>query len=149
MVLKSDRRVVIWIVICVAIGPAGCSKSAPNVDFATTQGTVRINGRPQRQIQVLFSPDPEKGNGLPAFAGGVSDDQGNYTLKYSYHNKTGDGAPVGWNRVVLTDLSVGYPREGQAPKPSAVPPAYGAPATTPLLVEVKAGDNKIDLDVKK
>jgi hypothetical protein len=38
---------------------------------------------------------------------------------------------------------------GNPPKISAIPPKYGNSATSPLVVEVKAGDNKIDLDVKK
>jgi hypothetical protein len=98
---------------------------------------------------VQFSPDREKGNGLPILANGTSDDQGKYTLKYSYKGKIGEGSPVGWQRVAVTDTTVGPTPQGQDPKPSAIPVVYGTPATTPLLVEVKAGDNSIDLDIKK
>jgi hypothetical protein len=143
MACKSTPRGIIWIAIGVAIGVAGCAKSGPKVEFGKVQGAVLVNGRPQRNVQVLFGPDPEKGNGLPALAGAVSDDQGNYALKYSYLNKTGEGAPVGWNRVSLLDMSAG---NGKA---SAIPPSYGAAATSPLIVEVKAGDNTINLEVKK
>jgi len=138
---ESYGRALLWIVVCVLLAPTGCTNSSPGLEIGKVQGTVRVNGQPQRNTQVLFSPDKEKGNGLPAFAGGVTDDQGNYTLKYSYLKKTGEGAPVGWSRVALTDLS--------GPKASAIPPDYTMAATSPLLVEVKAGDNKIDLDVKK
>jgi hypothetical protein len=143
MAFKSAHHPIIWIGICVSIGMTSCGQSGPKVEFGKVQGAVLVNGRPQRNVQVLFGPDPEKGNGLPALAGAVSDDQGNYALKYSYLNKTGEGAPVGWNRVSLLDLSAG---NGKA---SAIPPSYGAAVTSPLIVEVKAGDNTINLEVKK
>lgn len=134
--------------ICLATLLAGCNKG-PKVDFAKVQGTVRVNGRPQRAVMIQFSPDREKGNGVPAFGNGTSDDQGKYTLKYGYQGKTGEGAPVGWHRVTLIDTTVGVTPQGQQPKPSAIPFSYGVPASTPLLVEVKAGvENTLDLDVK-
>jgi hypothetical protein len=133
---------------CLAIGLAGC-KGGPKIEIGNVQGTVRINGRPQRAVGVQFSPDPQKGNGLPALANGMSDDQGTYTLKYAYKGKIGDGAPVGWQRVSLIDTTVPMTPQGQEPKPSAIPMAYNMPATTPLLKEVKPGDNTIDLDIKK
>ncbi len=141
---KSTPRAIIWIVVGVAIGVAGCGKSGPKVEFAKVQGSVLVNGRAQPNVQVQFSPDREKGIGLPANAGAVSDDKGNYALRYSYLNKTGEGAPVGWNRVSLLDMSAGNP-----PKTSAIPPTYGSATSSPLLVEVKSGDNTINLEVKK
>ncbi len=143
MVVKSARSAIIWIGVCIAIGVAGCGKSGPKVEFAKVHGAVLVNGHPQSNVQVLFTPDPEKGIGLPAFAGAVSDSEGNYALRYSYLNKTGDGAPVGWSRVTLLDMSAANP------KASAIPLNYGAATTTPLLFEVKPGDNPINLEVKK
>ena len=119
-------------------------------DFAPVEGVVRINGRPERGLWVRYSPDAEKGNGLPAFATGKTDEQGKYTLKYEYRGKEGAGAPVGWHRVSLIDSKVGLTPQGQAPKPSSVPYEYGSVSTTPLIIEVKAGElQTIDLDVKK
>jgi hypothetical protein len=141
MAAKSTRRAIIY--ICVAIGTAGCGKSGPKIEFGKVQGSVLVNGHPQPNVQVQFTPDPEKGNGLPAYAGAVSDDKGNYSLRYSYMNKTGDGAPVGWNRVSLIDMSA------KNAKASAIPANYGNAATSPLLFEVKAGENTINLTVKK
>src|SRR5262245_58192921 len=144
---KSHRCTLILIGICMS--QTACNSGAPSVEFGKVHGTVRVNGRPQPKIQVIFSPDKEKGIKLPAVAGAETDQQGNYALRYSYHNKTGEGAPVGWSRVTLSDMSVGYPRDGQPLKPSAIPPNYSAADSTPLLYEVKSGDNTIDLDVKK
>jgi len=134
----------LWIAICVS----GCQKG-PSVDFGTVKGIVKVNGKPQRGAMVQFSPDREKGPNVPVIANGTSDDQGSYTLKYSYKGKIGDGAPVGWHRVAVIDTTVGATPQGQEPKPAAVPLVYNAPGTTPILVEVKAGENSIDLEVKK
>jgi len=99
---------------------------------------------------VNYSPDAEKGNRLPAFATGKTDEQGKYTLNYEYRGKEGTGAPVGWHRVALVDSKVGFTPQGQEPKPSSVPYVYSNVSTTPLVVEVKAGElQTIDLDVKK
>jgi hypothetical protein len=141
MAAKWTQSALIY--ICVAIAMAGCGKTGPKVEFAKVQGSVLVNGHPQANVQVQFTPDPEKGIGVPAYAGAVSDDKGNYSLRYSYLNKTGDGAPVGWNRVTLIDMSANNP------KSSAIPANYGSAATTPLLFEVKSGDNTIPLEVKK
>jgi hypothetical protein len=119
-------------------------------DFAPVQGVVRINGRPERGLWVRYAPDAEKGNRLPAFATGKTDEQGRYTLNYEYRGKEGTGAPVGWHRVSLIDSKVGFTPQGQEPKPSSIPYAYGSVSTTPLTIEVKPGElQTIDLDVKK
>jgi hypothetical protein len=144
----SYRRALIANGIFIVLGLAGCNRG-PHVEFGKVQGVVRVNGQPQRGAMIQFSPDREKGNGVPIFANGTSDDQGKYTLKYGYEGKIADGAPVGWHRVTVLDTTVGATPQGQQPKPSAVPMAYSMPASTPLLVEVKSGDNTIDLDVKK
>ena len=138
----AGRIVVFFIVLA-----AGCHEKGP--EFAPVKGVVRINGRPERGLVVRFAPDPGKGNGMPAFASGKTDDQGAYTLKYEYRGKDGIGAPIGWQRATVFDSKVGVTPQGQEPKPSAVPLLYGSISTTPLVVEVKPGDNSIDLDVKK
>src|SRR5262245_8340439 len=125
----------------------GCREKGP--EFAPVHGVVRLNGTPERGLLVRFAPDGQKGNGLPAFASGKTDDQGKYTMKYEYRGKEGDGGPVGWYRAAIYDSKVGFTPQGQEPKPSAVPLVYGNFSTTPLLIEVKPGDNSIDLDVKK
>lgn len=140
---KLARYGVMWVGMCLTITAAGCGQRGPNVEFAKVQGKVLVNGHPQPNVQVLFVPDREKGIGLPAFAGTVSDDKGEYKLKYSYMNHTGEGAPVGWCRVTLIDMSAGNS------KTSAIRPIYGSPLASPLLVEVKPGENTIPLEATK
>lgn len=128
---------------------SGCS-GEKRPDFAPVQGLVRINGKPERGILVRLSPYAEKGNVLPVFATGKTDDSGKYTLSYEFKGKVGTGTSVGWHRVTLVDSKVGFTPQGQEPKPSAIPVTYSNLTTTPLVIEVKpGGDNSIDLDVKK
>jgi hypothetical protein len=131
-----------------AVLVTACHREA-GPEFAPVHGVVRLNGVPERGLAVGFAPDPQKGNRLPAFAHGKTDEKGNYTLKYEYAGKEGDGAPVGWNRASIFDTKVGLTLQGQESKPSAVPSVYGSVSTTPLVIEVKPGENAIDLDVKK
>lgn len=143
MACKSMQLVIGLMEVCAALATAGCGQGGPKVEFAKVQGAVLVAGRPQPNVQIQLTPDREKGIGLPAFAGGVSDDKGNYALRYSFMNKIGDGAPVGWSRVSLIDMSA------TNAKASAIPPIYNNPTTSPLLIEVKSGDNSINLEVKK
>jgi hypothetical protein len=129
-----------------AVALSGCG-SEPRPEFAPVSGTVRINGRPQPRLLLRFSPDAEKGNGLPAIATGTSDAQGKYTLRYEFRGEEGEGAPVGWHRVSVIDTSVGHTPQGQMPKPSAVPLPYSNPSTSPLQKEVKPGEQTIDIDI--
>ena len=65
---------------------SGCG-SEPRPEFALVEGVVRINGKPDRGVTVRFTPDPEKGNSLPAFATGTTDEQGKYLLKYEFRGE--------------------------------------------------------------
>jgi hypothetical protein len=51
--------------------------------------------------------------------------------------------------VVIEDNSRGPTPQGQTPPPPLIPLEYSSPTSTPLRVEVKAGENTIDLEVKK
>jgi len=136
------------IALFVVVLTIGCRR-AKEPEFAPVHGVVRVNGVPERGLSVSFAPDPEKGTGIPAFARSKTDEQGRYTMKYEYRGKEGNGAPVGWQRAIIIDTKVGVTPQGQEPKPSSIPYSYSSLTTTPLLKEVKSGDNTIDLDVQK
>ncbi|MCI0335332.1 MAG: hypothetical protein L0228_19160 [Planctomycetes bacterium] len=113
------------------------------------EGVVRVNGRPQHGLLVRFLPDPEQGNNTSFYASGTTDQQGKYVLEYDYQGVHGQGAALGWHRVLVLDTTVALPAPGKAQAPPSVSFAYASPATTPLRIEVKAGEPTIDLDVKR
>jgi hypothetical protein len=125
----------------------GCSKKGP--EFGQVSGVVRVNGQPQRRLLVRFLPDPEKDNKLPYIATGKTDNEGKYTLHYAWQDKEGDGAPVGWHRVVIEDTALSGVPQGQAPPPPVISATFASPASTPLKKEVKAGAQTIDLEATK
>src|SRR5262245_35652371 len=96
----------------------GCGEKEP--EFGQVSGVVRVNGQPQGRLLVRFLPDPEKGNALPYIASGKTDKDGKYSLHYAWQDKEGDGAPVGWHRVVLQDTALSGIPQGQAPPPPVI-----------------------------
>jgi hypothetical protein len=123
----------------------GCGEKSP--EFGQVEGVVKIKGKPKSGIAVRFLPDPTKGNDLPINATGTSDESGKYRLHYVFKGKEGDGAPVGWNRVMLDDTRLGGIPQGAPIPPRLFPAEYGSSATTPLSFEVKPGPQTIDLEV--
>jgi len=125
----------------------GCGKAPPEI--APVSGAVRVGGKPQPRLLVRFMPDPNKGNNLPINSSGKTDKEGKYELHYAGQNMEGNGAPVGWHRVMIEDTALGQVPQGQAPPPEVISPVYNSPATTPLSQEVKSGPQTIDFDVTK
>ena len=145
--MKLVNRQLASIICLCAILTCGCGKK--EIEYGLVEGVVRVSGQPQRGLNVRFLPDPDKGNNLPINATGKTDAQGKYTLGHVDQGKEGPGAPVGWHRVLIEDVSHGPTPQGQTPPPPLISQAYGSPATTPLHYEVKPGAQTIDLDVKK
>lgn len=132
---------------CVLISfTAGCGKKPP--EMGQVVGTVRVKGQPQARLFIRFLPEPGKDNNLPISSTGKTDAQGKYSLQHVYKDKSEAGAPVGSHRVVIEDNSRGPAPQGQTPPPPLIPLEYSSPTSTPLHVEVKAGEQTIDLDVK-
>jgi len=125
---------------------SGCGKPAPKT--VPVSGVVRVHGKPQKGMMVRFLPDPEQGNDTSIDASGTTDEQGKYVLHYSHEDKQGDGATVGWQRVLVIDTTRGHTPQGQQPRPSLIPMDYASPASTPVKKEVKAdGPQTIDIDI--
>ena len=143
MMAASGAR---WMAVAVlAALLAGCGPRGP--EFGQVSGVVRIKGKPTSRIAVRFLPDPDKGNDLAIVATGASGDDGGYALQYVDRGAEGAGAPVGWPRVTLDDMRLSGLAQGAPIPPQIIPPQYNSPSSTPLLVEVKSGDNTIDLEV--
>jgi hypothetical protein len=65
------------------------------------EGTVTLDGAPLPDVEVVFVPDPARGN-TGNNASAVTDAQGRYRLRSPKEGR--DGAAVGAHRVVVTDL---------------------------------------------
>lgn len=124
----------------------GCSgEKLP--DIGQFEGVVKVKGQPKSSISIRFIPDSAKGNDLPVSVSATSDDKGAYHPRYVYKGKEGDGATVGWYRVVLQDLRLLSVQQGGPVPPRLFPVAYSSPSDTPLSIEVKPGTQTIDLVV--
>jgi hypothetical protein len=136
---------------------AGCSGSEPTL--AEVKGQLKMNGKPLKNVKVEFQPDPDKGT-RGTGSTGVTDEQGNFTLKYS---ETKTGAIVGHHRVILSDLDLfgnvfvgrgdyrnedGKGGQREVPKLARFPDMYGDLANTPLRQEVTPGMSPITLEIK-
>jgi hypothetical protein len=138
---RNRAGAAVGLALAAAVAAAGCSRSQP---VGEVEGAVRVNGRPLANVVVEFLPDPEKGTTGPRSTG-VTDEQGRYQLRCDDQRA---GAVTGWHRIVLEDLNMGRPAQGQPVKTvSRVAPRYSKAATTPLLKEVKAGKQTIDLEL--
>lgn len=144
--MRCKFQVAIYSLLWFALA-LGCGKRPP--EFAEVKGTVRVGGQPHAGLVVRYLPDPAQGNGSPINATGKTDAQGQYTLQHVFQGTEGAGAVLGWHRVLIEDASRGPTPQGQTPPPPLIPMTYGSPATTPLVKEVKAGSQTIDLDIDK
>jgi hypothetical protein len=153
-----------WLSVLLALASLvtapGCNRGP---QFAEVEGTVRLDGQPLRDVEVVFLPDPEAGTLGPS-SSAYTDERGHYNLATA---KGQSGAVVGIHRVCLRDLAalplpnprvdsegrpsgVGPPGAKQPiqSKPSRVPPKYGSATQTPLRnVEVKPGMQPYDIDL--
>ena len=129
---------------------AGCGEPRPAL--AEVEGTVTLDGKPVAGAGIVFHPD-----GLPAerwSSSGISDDAGRYRLVCVNGSA---GACVGRHRVTVQERQAEptinidtrterAPGERSAPqKLPRFPPAYAAPSSSPLIVEVTAGQGTYDL----
>jgi hypothetical protein len=144
---------------------SGCPREHP---YGEVEGVVTLDGKPLAHAEVVFMPDPEKGNsGRRSVA--LTDDQGHYRIASDAGRS---GAPVGAHRVCVNDMLAGSPGvpppaglpdenakgpAGTQPVPagpgnqkcSRFPPAYSSAIDTPFRdIEVKEASQVINLELK-
>lgn len=118
-------------------------------------GTVTYDGKPVTKGKVTFSPVASEGISGGTASMGLIETDGTYTMTTF---DTGDGAIIGQHIVTVTvpaqdinelnqpkaDGSIAYvlPKE-------LIPKKYTDPRESPLRNTVAAGNNKIDIDLKK
>jgi hypothetical protein len=167
--MLSRYRVHCWtLLLLLALLGTGCQREQP---YGEVEGVVTLDGKPLSKAEVVFFPDPEKGNtGRRSTA--LTDEQGRYRIA----SDTGRaGAPVGFHRVCINDLLAPrlgpaapvLPEEGEEKGPAGpagmtapgnagqgmpkgrFPAEYSNSIKTPFRdIEVKEGTQVIDLPLK-
>lgn len=156
-----------WAIGLAAIVLSGCGEKGPTTQQATVNGSVTIDGKPiELDSTVTFFSENEGAN-----AGGVIDSMGNYNIK------AGDpriGIPVGRYKVsirppspvtstmgsVTADSSDYMKMMGKPSTParvnskaaaaaSKIPEEFQALGTTPIVLELQPGPNKLDFELTK
>ncbi len=131
-------------------------------EFAEVEGQITLEGKPLAEVEVLFLPDPAKGNqGNNASA--FTDAQGHYTLLAPRDQRV--GTVLGPHRVAITDLTMvvdttgaGDVGKARGPssgptmpgtKPRRFPREYGDPMETPFQeIEIVSGKQVCNFELK-
>lgn len=112
-------------------------------DIGEVSGTITVDGQPGANLMVTFQPKA----GRPSYA--TTDETGAYELQY---NADTSGAKIGSNQVTISTASSGNEdySDGAAEAADAIPAKYNTLASTnpEMTVEVKAGSNEFNWDVK-
>ena len=130
----------------------GCGSKSEGPQLASVSGTVKFEGQPLENSQVVFLPDAP---GAPP-ASGATDKNGYYRLMT---RTPGDGAVVGKHRVTVSargpdkvlpegQLATGLLGNTEPGDP-LIPEKYFLPDTSGLTREVKSGRNTIDIELTK
>jgi hypothetical protein len=122
----------------------GCSGSG--VKYAPVSGKVTMDGKPLAKVNVIFIPLPTPGSDVAGdTAGGVTDENGQYTLKTSTHDGMKDGAQVGKHKVSIS-LQESRGEGDRAIVREKLPKRYNQ--DTELKADVTPDSNHIDFDLK-
>jgi hypothetical protein len=112
------------------------------------EGKVLVKGHSGAKLLVEFHPDAAGKGTMGPSSTGETDGEGRFTLTYATAKSRGDGAVVGWHKVVLRDLRLAESETGRG-IPIRFGPEYTELRTTPLEFEVKPGDQSITIEVPK
>jgi hypothetical protein len=145
-------------IVCTAVmgallmATAGCSKSqdANRVPVFPTNGTVKLEGKSPKGAWIVLHPKGAGSRSTESSAikphGKVGSD-GTFELT-SY--ETNDGAPAGEYTVTLElRKALKYPNGNAGPGPNLVPKQYTRSDTSPLLVQIKPGENALPAIIVK
>jgi hypothetical protein len=120
----------------------GCGKS---YKVAEVDGQLLIAEKPGNKMHIQFVPVSPDGTKLP-YSNADTDDQGRFSLEMREGNSTVNGAVVGTNRVVLTDMQYAEAGAGKG-VPFRLKPEYTAAGSTPLRQEVAEGKQTVEIKV--
>lgn len=137
-----DPRIILWTaVLLLAASATGCEQ--PNV-FGKVSGKVTFQGEPVTAGLVLLS-NAEKGIHVTAK---IDDDS-----TFEVTTADGLGLPPGSYQVAVTPPRIEFPidpTEAPAiiPEPPNIPPKYRNAATSELTLNIREGENSLNIDMQ-
>ena len=141
---SSKAKLVALLAVCFLLPFGGCGKGLPEMGEVT--GVLTMNGEPLPEVTIRFCPEPSETGTTPKTSSALTDEQGNFTLKY---DDAGDvtGAAVGSHRVVLVDTMSENARDN--PMPYRFSTNLVNVGATPLTQDVAPGTQNITIDISE
>jgi hypothetical protein len=124
---------------------SACSSGGPEPTYPV-HGLVTVGSNPLEGGSILFEPVEPSASGQVHSARGTIDDTGRYQLSTF---GVGDGAVAGKFHVMVFEKEKQLSDDPNLVRTSIIPDKYHMPETTPLVREVKAEENVIDLEIAK
>jgi len=144
------RIISLFIVPCLLfVFVAGCGPKGSGLNTQFVEGIITLDGNPCGSVSITFVPKTE---GSGERAGGLSNDEGRYTLS-SASGDPGKGALEGEYIVLVSkteSVDLATPTVGPSGDPvttevrSVLHESYRNERQTPLSATVEKGKNKID-----
>lgn len=141
-VSRPGRRhgVGLWGAALLSISLIGCAEAKPErAAVFPAKGTITFKGEPTHGAILALHPKTQLPAGAPSPRANVAQDGSFAVSTYD----SGDGAPEGeyvvtvtWNKLIKNGADV---RLG----PNVIPPKYGDPKTSDLVVKIASGENQI------
>ena len=134
----------IVVIMFLPVALSACGRGG--MTYSPVSGKVTLDGKPLANANVVFIPIAKPGSDISGdTAGGVTDENGQYTLKTSTRDGLKDGAQVGKHRV---SISKQFTRgEGdRSITNETLPRRYNE--VTELTADVAAGTNQKDFELK-
>ncbi|QDU61003.1 hypothetical protein Pan216_18560 [Planctomycetes bacterium Pan216] len=138
------HRMLLVIASTAVCATLACSKNKrPKIYPAQVNGHVTLDGTPLESGTVTLIPETsEEEGGRPGIARIEKD--GSYWIGNANRSKPA-GVPVGHYRVTILSMQPDPSGSGRPVASLVIPERYADHESTPFLVEVAAGDNKVDL----
>lgn len=140
------KKLTLLFTLCLSL-TVGCVDKPEGENLVPLQpatGTLTIGGQPKGGVTVGLIPDDAAKQAATA----VTADDGTFTLKTGAR----EGAEIGAYKVVLSydpaPSQDAYKGSGPPKAPEApFPKEWTSVATSPQIVDIKAGDNKVEIKV--
>ena len=140
-----------WLLLLGAIF-SGCDSSGPSdwtqfEDLHPVQGKVLFRGEPIPDATIRFHPHGQASGSNEAATSAVVDEEGNFEVFTFRREGKGRGAAEGQYRVTVSWSGPlqGLTKDQEDELKERLPVKYTKPQTTPIEVDVVAGENRIDV----